>query len=82
MADVTDTWKWWLYFGGFPDGIEVMKRGVRSVLIKRTAKFMQRGAQSISTKVVHASDVHLVVVDGTGIEWTLVPSKRKLLTSR
>ena len=71
VADVTETWNWWLYFNGFPDGVELLKRGVTSVLVKRSP-------QSSSHADVRASDLDLVVTDGTGTEWTAAIPRRNL----
>ena len=71
VTDLTDTWEWWLYFNGFTDGKELMKRGVKEVLIKRTAK-------SSSNADVQAGDLHIVVTDMLDVECTVVPAKRRL----
>ena len=78
MADITETWNWWSYFGGFSDGIELMKRGVKSVFVKRSPESMVYDPVTDSHPIVRASGLRLIVIDGYGADWTLVPSRRRV----
>ena len=63
-TDVTQVFPWWLYLNGFPDGVELLNKGVRQIVMAEL---------SASSDAAYA----FVVTVGDNSQWTVDPRQRK-----
>ena len=66
LVDITQSWPLWLYFNSFPDGIELLNKGVRTGLVS-----------VISSSSDADQDYALVVTVAGDQTWTVIPRERK-----